>query len=191
MAKFLDLNGVSAIWKKVKDFVEAKSKEVADELKGVVKEQVTDKLGQPRGIAGLDENGKLFANMIPTNQFKTVNGKSVVGQGDITIDLSLYKVVESLPTADIDQNKIYLVLTSAGVEKNEYSEYIYTGSKWELMGQYSASVDLTPYVKFTDVASASKAGAMSSAHFTKVEGIADGATADEALTVAEVEAVLV
>jgi hypothetical protein len=76
---------------------------------------------------------------------KTVNGESVAGTGDITIDLSLYKIVTSLPTADIDANKIYLVASASGLEGDNYKEYIYADSKWELIGEYKAEVALVNY----------------------------------------------
>jgi hypothetical protein len=76
---------------------------------------------------------------------KTVNGTSVAGTGDITIDLSLYKIVSSLPTADIDANKIYLVASASGLEGDNYKEYIYADSKWELIGEYKAEVALVNY----------------------------------------------
>ncbi|MCM1077884.1 MAG: hypothetical protein NC344_06935 [Bacteroidales bacterium] len=79
------------------------------------------------------------------------------------IDLSLFKVVDSLPTADINPDKIYLVLSASKGTNNTYTEYVYVDGKWEIIGEYKAAVDLTPYVKFTDLASASKAGAMSPA----------------------------
>ena len=73
-------------------------------------------------------------------------GTSVKGAGDIQIDLSLYKVVEVLPTSNIDTTKIYLVKDSA-VDNNSYSEYMYVGGKWEKLGDFRSSVDLQPYAK--------------------------------------------
>lgn len=93
---------------------------------------------------------------------KTINGESVVGEGDITIDFSLYKIVDSLPEIGQEDNKIYLVLTSSGGgQNNVYTEYIYTNDTWEKLGEFKADIDLTPYIKFTDLATADKAGAMS------------------------------
>ena len=54
---------------------------------------------------------------IDSQQFKTVNGTSIKGTGDIQIDLTLYKVVSVLPTSSIDTTKIYLVKDSA-IESN-------------------------------------------------------------------------
>lgn len=83
---------------------------------------------------------------IDAQQFKTVNGESVKGSGDIKIDLSLYKVVSTLPTSGIDTSKIYLVKDSA-VANNSYSEYMYVDGTWEKLGDFRSSVDLQPYAK--------------------------------------------
>ena len=83
---------------------------------------------------------------IDSQQFKTVNGTSIKGAGDIQIDLTLYKVVSVLPTSDIDTTKIYLVKDSA-IESNQYSEYMYVDGKWEKIGDFRSSVDLAPYAK--------------------------------------------
>ena len=83
---------------------------------------------------------------IDSQQFKTINGTSVKGAGDIHIDLTLYKVVSDLPTSGIDATKIYLVKDSS-VDGNLYSEYMYVDSKWEKLGDFRSSVDLEPYAK--------------------------------------------
>ena len=111
-------------------------------------------MGVASGVATLGSDGK-----VPSAQLalKTVNGQSVYGSGNVTIDLTLYKIVSELPDEDIDANKIYLVLGAAG-SQNTYIEYIYTGTAWEKLGEYKADIDLTPYVKFIDIASSTKAG---------------------------------
>ena len=89
---------------------------------------------------------------IDSQQFKTINGTSVKGAGDIHIDLTLYKVVLSLPTSDIDTTKIYL-LKDSSVDGNLYSEYMYVDSKWEKLGSFRSSVDLEPYAKKSETLS--------------------------------------
>lgn len=112
-------------------------------------QKVTNQLGNGGGIATLEENGKLPVDQLPT--LKTINGNSIVGSGDITIDLNIYEVVTSLPTTNINSHKIYLVLSETSGTNNLYTEYAYINSAWEILGQYKAAVDLTPYVKKTDV----------------------------------------
>lgn len=104
-------------------------------------------------IATLGNDGKLTASQLPA--LKTINNESVVGSGNITIDLSLYKLVTTLPTQNIDSNKIYLVKSAESESQDTYSEYIYLteSSTWEKLGTYKSDVDLSPYVKFTDVES--------------------------------------
>ena len=90
--------------------------------------------------------------LVSGTNIKTINGKSILGPGNMTLDLSLYKVVESLPETDIDPNKIYLVLNTSGEDGNEYTEYVYLIDTWEELGTYKATVDLTPYLKKEDAA---------------------------------------
>ena len=74
-----------------------------------------------------------------------------------TIDTTLFQIVSALPTSNINKNRLYIVAsTNKDSEgKNIYAEYIYTGdtsaaydaSKWEKMGEYTPTVDLSPYMK--------------------------------------------
>lgn len=167
MAKYLDSAGVTKVWDKTK----AKISED-------IKTKVTDKLGKASGYASLGTDGKLPTTQLPA--FKTINGTSVVGSGNIVLDLSLYKIVTTLPTTGMDKDKIYLVrneqpddIEGNAPKVNLYSEYIYDASMgvWELLGEYKTDIDLTPYVKFTDLATTSKAGAMSVTDKKKVNNI--------------------
>lgn len=182
--KYIDLDGLSYFWAQVKAHV-ASAVEVAKTSVGnytingkkissnptLTKTDVglgnvtndaqvkRSEMGVANGVATLGTDNKLPTAQLPA--MKTVNGQSVLGSGNIAIDLSLYKVVESLPTTGIDANKIYLVLSGTSGTQNKYTEYIYANNAWEKIGEYKADVDLTPYVKFTDLATAQKAGAMS------------------------------
>lgn len=102
--------------------------------------------GVASGVATLGTDGKLTAAQLPA--MKTVNGVSVVGSGNISIDLSLYKVVDSLPTTGIDATKIYIVPAKTTGDKNIKAEYVYTGnpastydaSKWEKLGEAQTNI---------------------------------------------------
>lgn len=116
---------------------------------------------------------------VPAKSFKTVNGESIEGTGNITIDLSLYKVVTELPTANIEDNKIYLVQSTTTVpdgELNVYVEWIHVNNKWEKLGEFKTAVDLTPYAKTADVTSAintAKGEAISTAEQNAAAGAAE------------------
>lgn len=113
-------------------------------------------MGVASGVATLGADGKVPATQLA---LKTINGQAITGAGNINIDLGLYEVVESLPTQDINENKIYLVVKSgSGDAQNTYIEYIRVENAWEKLGEYKADVNLTNYVKFTDIASANKSG---------------------------------
>lgn len=73
------------------------------------------------------------------------------------IDTTLFQIVSALPTSGINKNRIY-ILASENRDpngKNIYAEYIYTGdtsatydeTKWEKLGEYTTTVDLSPYMK--------------------------------------------
>jgi hypothetical protein len=76
----------------------------------------------------------------------TINGQSITDGNNITIDLSLFKVVDELPTSGQENNKIYLVKDSSAPAGNIFKEYMYVNNAWELIGEYKAAVDLSPYL---------------------------------------------
>lgn len=77
--------------------------------------------------------------------------RKVDGIQDKLNNYKLYSIVASLPTSNIDKNKMYIVASEEGVENNIYTEYIYTeNNTWEKLGEFKADIDLTPYVKKTD-----------------------------------------
>lgn len=168
MSNFLDKTGLQHYTEKVKAYVDSKSSGVNTDLTshignkknphGVTKEQVglgnvtnvaqipLSQKGVASGVATLGTDGKLTAAQLPA--MKTVNGVSVVGSGNISIDLSLYKVVDSLPTTGIDATKIYIVPAKTTGDKNIKAEYVYTGNpasaydatKWEKLGEAQTNI---------------------------------------------------
>lgn len=62
-----------------------------------------------------------------------------------TVDLSLFKLVSSLPATNIDSNKVYLLQSEETEENNIYTEYIYINGEWEKIGSFKTNVDLTNY----------------------------------------------
>lgn len=76
-----------------------------------------------------------------------LNGDVTLSASDLGIDTTLFKVVDSLPTSDIDTTKIYIVASETTGTNNAYTEYVYVNSAWEKVGEYQASVDLSEYVK--------------------------------------------
>ena len=70
--------------------------------------------------------------------------------------IKMIPVVE-LPTENIDYSAIYLVPIE-GDDENTFAEYVYIDGKWEVLGSVALNVDHSEYVKFTDYATASKAG---------------------------------
>ena len=102
---------------------------------------VINRFGQPEGFATLDSKG-----FVPLNQLGN-------------LDTTLFEVVTELPST-IATIKKHIYLKAAGTtgDKNNYAEYIYTGdltatydaTKWEKLGEVTASFDLSGYYTKTD-----------------------------------------
>lgn len=103
----------------------------------------------------LDKNGYLDKTLDAA--FRKINGKSILKSttdtSDITIDLSLFIIPanNTLPTSDINPNKIYLIKNvGAPIDSsNVYIEYMYINNSWEKLGEYKSDVDLSGYLKAT------------------------------------------
>lgn len=109
--------------------------------------------------------------------------KTYVANQQAKLDFTLFKVVTALPTSDIDSTKIYLVPSTTTGDENIYTEYLYTGSAWEKLGEYKADVDLSDYAKTADVESK-----ISAAQTTLQGNIESEATArDKAIAAAVAE----
>ena len=136
---------------------------------------------------------------------KIGNSLNIDSNGTVSVDNKLYILVNSLESVSTpDANKIYLVLNSSSTsETNSFTEYVWitsdTGSKWEKLGEASATVDLADYYTKTeinnklspinnsitdlntnkvgkqDVATTAKNGLLSKEDKTKLDGIETGA----------------
>ena len=117
------------------------------------------KLGEGANKAGgpivLDSNGYISPTI--NTAFKKINGKSILktygDTSDITIDLSLFIIPanNTLPTSDINPNKIYLIKDTGAPDDsgNVYVEYMYINNAWEKLGEYKSDVDLSGYLTIT------------------------------------------
>lgn len=68
----------------------------------------------------------------------------------VTLDTTIFKVVESLPTAPAasDANKIFLVKDSnSKASGNVYVEYLFINKAWEELGKQQIEIDMGPYLK--------------------------------------------
>lgn len=65
------------------------------------------------------------------------------------IDISIFLPVATLPTEDINPNKVYLVRDAEGENGNMYAEYIYTDGAWELIGR--SKINLEEYYTKSEI----------------------------------------
>lgn len=168
--KFLDLNGLTHFWSKVKTFV---SNEYLSLTGGIIRGSVSflnEADGgksiriDPSSITNTNYGvNYLFASgkMIPIGEANGVAGLDSKGNVPLAqlgnLDTTVAEVVTALPTTNIKKH-IYLIKDTDGVTQNKYEEYIYTGdtsatydaSKWEKLGDFRATVDLADYAKKKD-----------------------------------------
>lgn len=171
--KFLDLNGLTYFFGKVKTWV---SNNYLSLIGGTIRGNVTflhegdggtSIVVSPSSItkSGHD-NHYLFASgkMIPIGEANGVAGLDANGKVPLSqlgnLDTTVAEVVTALPTTNIKKH-IYLIKDTSGVSQNQYEEYIYTGntsatydaSKWEKLGDFRATVDLADYAKKSETLS--------------------------------------
>lgn len=84
--------------------------------------------------------------------FRTINGEKITGDtSDITLDLSMFIMVNSLPVENIKTDKIYLVPSESSSAGNAYTKWSYVNGAWENMGNYESEVVMTDYYKKDEV----------------------------------------
>lgn len=63
----------------------------------------------------------------------------------VSLNFSLYEIVSTLPTENINNDKIYLKASSVSGTQNKYTEYIYANGDWEILGEFTTDIDLSGY----------------------------------------------
>ena len=165
--KFLDLNGLTHFFDKVKTWAGNNYLSLTGGIvrgsvnflkQGVMGSSITI---SPLNIikSGYNDN-YLFASgkMIPIGKANGVAGLDANGNVPLAqlgnLDTTVAEVVTALPTTNIKKH-IYLIEDEDGDTQNQYEEYLYTGdtsaaydaSKWEKLGDFRATVDLADYAK--------------------------------------------
>lgn len=90
---------------------------------------------------------------------------------NVTLDTTVFKVVSVLPDspAQGDENKIHLVPAESTGANNAYTEYVWVNSVWEILGEYTSEVDLTPYLKAVDAQATYATKTELAAHTSNIE----------------------
>lgn len=80
----------------------------------------------------------ILAKIIKNNSFENIGEQNI------------FQIVQTLPTENINENKIYIVPNEDGKENNVYTEYVYIDGNWEVVGTYTSQIDLTNVPEFED-----------------------------------------
>lgn len=165
--KFLDSNGLTHFWNKIKTFISDNYLSLnGGTIKGSLSFLRQGDSGGSITISPLNitksgyGNNFLFASgkMVPIGTANGVAGLDAKGNVPLSqlgnLDTTVAEVVTALPTTNIKKH-IYLIEDENGDTQNQYKEYIYTGdtsatydaSKWEKIGDFHATVELAGYAK--------------------------------------------
>ena len=113
------------------------------------------------GLGGFDgtnsDTAQTLQEVINSKQETITAGTGLEFEGNtlnVTLDTTVFKVVSALPDSPAagDENKIHLVPAESTGTNNIYTEYVWVNSAWEILGEYTSEVDLTPYLKIADAA---------------------------------------
>lgn len=167
--KFLDSNGLTHFWNKIKTFIGNNYLSLnGGKIKGIINVLNKNDTTEYISIDSSSVNNSkypphyLFANgkMVPIGEANGVASLDSDGNIPLTqlgnLDTTFAEVVTALPKTNIKKH-IYLLKVFA-ITQNQYEEYLYTGdtsaeyddSKWEKLGNFTPTVDLAIYAKKTD-----------------------------------------
>ena len=115
-------------------------------------------LGGYDGTNAVEDTSKTLQEVINSKQATITAGTGLEFEGNtlnVTLDTTVFKVVSVLPDSPAagDENKIHLVPGASTGANNAYTEYAWVNSAWEILGEYTSEVDLTPYLKSSDAES--------------------------------------
>lgn len=88
----------------------------------------------------------------------------------VSLNFSLYEIVSSLPTDNIDNNKIYLVASSPSGTQNIYTEYLHTSKGWEILGQFKSDIDLSSYATKAALAAVESKANTNASNISTIKG---------------------
>lgn len=170
--KFLDLNGLTHFWNKIKTFISDNYLSLnGGKIKGIVNVLNKNDTTEYISIDSSSINNSkypphyLFANgkMVPIGEANGV--ASLDSEGNIplrqlrNLDTTVAEVVTALPKTNIKKH-IYIIKVTS-VPQNQYEEYLYTGDtsaeydalNWEKLGDFRPTIDLANYAKKSETIS--------------------------------------
>ncbi|MCH5307258.1 MAG: hypothetical protein J1E37_04200 [Prevotella sp.] len=153
MAQYLDKTGLIALWSKIKAHVSTAVSEVSNTLGEytINGKKISTNPSLTKSDVGLDsvtnDAQVKRSEMGVANGVATLGANGKVPASQLDIDTTLFQVVTSLPSSDIKTNIVYLVAGTSSDDQNKYTEYIRVNDAWEKIGEFTANVDLSGYVK--------------------------------------------
>ena len=88
------------------------------------------------------------SDLVTKGSVATINGIPIINGGNIEIDSSIYKVVTTLPSENINLDKIYLTKASSSTStQTDFECWKYENNNWTDLGAFgSVKIDLSSYL---------------------------------------------
>ena len=158
---FLSTNQVLFPWPSSKQIIWSDNAELREGVTGKLNDNIVVDVNYNHTDNNFTNNlkTKLENLEIPTNVSAFTNDANYINQTQLNTAINNVnqfnvQIVTSLPTANIDTHTIYFI-SNNGSGQNIYDEYMYLSNKWEKIG--TTDVDLSGYLKKTDISAWAKA----------------------------------
>lgn len=106
-------------------------------------------LTEHQDISGKADKSTTLSGYGITNAYTKTEVDSAIAAGVANAAHLKRTIVEALPTTDIDENTVYMVLDDSTSSDNKYIEWMYINGAWEKTGD--TEIDLSGYVQTTDI----------------------------------------
>lgn len=98
------------------------------------------------------------------------NGIDISGNViSVSLNFQLYEIVTTLPVSGQSSNKIYLKLSQKSSNQNKYTEYLWTEGGWEILGEFTTSIDLSTYATKEELSTLNSTVNTNSANITQAK----------------------
>lgn len=106
-------------------------------------------LTEHQDISGKADKSTTLSGYGITNAYTKTEVDNAIAAGVANAAHLKRAIVATLPTTDIDENIVYMVLDDSSSSDNKYIEWMYINGAWEKTGD--TEIDLSGYVQTTDI----------------------------------------
>lgn len=106
-------------------------------------------LMSPSHVAEIASLAAGILDLQSSKQDKLTPGRGISIEGNTvscTLDNQIFEIVDSLPSSNINTNKIYLLREASDDGDHVFIAYSFVNGEWETIGQYKPEINLSQYL---------------------------------------------